>query len=172
MGKSKKNTFEFTDSCVIMYDSNGNSTLIDTDDYERVSEYHWIKDTNNKGYWRCTKRTKEHGRMLLHRFIMNFPKGLVDHKFHDLDDNRKNMLRSCNRNENNRNRHSTVGKSGYKGVTITPYGKYQARIYVNNKPVYLGTFDNIEQAVKIREEAEIKYFGEFRCRSENHSEES
>lgn len=172
MGKSKKNNFQFEEDYVIMYDSNGNSTLIDTDDYERVSQHHWIKDINNRGYWRCTKRTKEHGRMLLHRFIMNFPNGLVDHKFHDLDDNRKNMLRSCNKAENNRNKYSPVGVVGHRGIIITPIGKYQARITVNNKQVHLGTFDNIEEAIKIREEAEIKYFGDFRYRSVNYSEES
>lgn len=154
-----------------MYDSNGNFTLIDTDDFDKVSKYHWIKDSSN-GYWRCTKITKQHRRMLLHRFVMNFPIGFVDHKFHNLDDNRKSMLRPCNRNDNNRNKKSAIGKSGHKGITITPYGKFQARIYVDNKQVYLGTFDKIEEAIKIREEAEIKYFGEFRYRSVYQSEAS
>ena len=58
MGRNKKNVFEFTDNYVIMYDSNGNSTLIDIDDYEKVSKYHWIKDKNNRGYWRCTKELR------------------------------------------------------------------------------------------------------------------
>lgn len=120
MGKSKKNNFQFEENYVIMYDSNGNSTLIDIDDYERVSQYHWIKDINNKGYWRCTKRTKEYGRMLLHRFIMNFPNGLVDHKFHNLDDNRKSMLRPCSSNDNCRNKSISVSKTGHRGITLTP----------------------------------------------------
>ena len=40
--------------------------------------------------------------------------------------------------------------------------KWGARIVVNGKCIYLGYFANKEDAIKIRKEAEIKYFGEYR----------
>ena len=49
--------------------------------------------------------------------------------------------------------------SGYTGVSFDKKtNKWMARI---NK-VTLGYFENIEDAIKARKEAEIKYFGEFR----------
>lgn len=149
-----------------MYDTNQNCAIIDLDDYERVSKYHWLKDPKS-GYWRCTSITKEYGRVLLHRFIMNCPKGkVVDHKFLNRDDNRKSELRVCTTTDNNRNTSIPVGKSGYRGITVTKSGKFAVRIWVNNKAKNLGTFDRLEEAVKIRREAEKKYFGEYKVSRE------
>lgn len=36
--------------------------------------------------------------------------------------------------------------------------KYRARIQINKKPKHIGYFDNIEDAIKARKEAEEKYF--------------
>lgn len=37
--------------------------------------------------------------------------------------------------------------------------KYQAFINVNKKPKYLGTFDTIEEAAKVRKQAERDFWG-------------
>ena len=51
---------------------------------------------------------------------------------------------------------------GYTGVYWNKANKkWCSNIRVNNKPIYLGSFDLIEDAVKSRKEAEQKYFGEF-----------
>lgn len=51
--------------------------------------------------------------------------------------------------------------TGYVGVIlIKATGRYTARININYKAICLGTFDNIEDALKARINAEIKYFGE------------
>ena len=169
MGRYTYNTFRFEEEYLIMFDRRGNSVLLDLEDYSKVSKYHWLKDPSNN-YWRCTRKTKEHGRMLLHRFIMGMPSRsvVVDHKFHNLDDCRKSQLRCCSQTENMHNSYFDVSKSksGHRGITLTPKGKFQARIWLNDKMIYLGTFDKLEEAIKIREEAEIKYFGEYSYRGE------
>lgn len=39
--------------------------------------------------------------------------------------------------------------------------KWCSNIKVNNKTIYLGSFDLIDDAMRARKEAEQKYFGEF-----------
>lgn len=38
-------------------------------------------------------------------------------------------------------------------------GKWVASISKNNESVWLGTFTSFEDAIKVREEAELKYYG-------------
>ena len=57
----------------------------------------------------------------------------------------------------------STNTSGYKGVGFHKQrNKWRARIMVDNKDISLGLYDTIEEAIKARKEAEIKYFGEFR----------
>ena len=41
----------------------------------------------------------------------------------------------------------------------TQQGKWSAEIHVNNEHIRLGMFANFDDAVKAREEAELKYYG-------------
>lgn len=53
-------------------------------------------------------------------------------------------------------------KTGVKGVNFDKRsGKWQAQLQINKKKVLNKCFDNFEDAVKARKEAEEKYFGEF-----------
>ena len=40
--------------------------------------------------------------------------------------------------------------------------KWLAYITVNRKPIHLGYYKNLEDAIEARKQAEIKYFGEYR----------
>ena len=52
--------------------------------------------------------------------------------------------------------------SGTKGITWSKRNKrWLVRITVNNKRIYIDSFDNIEDAIIARKNAENKYFGEF-----------
>lgn len=53
----------------------------------------------------------------------------------------------------------STNKSGKTGVYYWK-GKWVARITYNNKDIYLGSSLDFEEAVKLRVEAELKYFGE------------
>lgn len=52
---------------------------------------------------------------------------------------------------------NTSGKSGVS--FYTQQGKWSAEIHVNNEHIRLGMFANFDDAVKAREEAELKYYG-------------
>lgn len=104
--------------------------------------------------------------LLLHRFIMNAPDGMVvDHKDRNTFDNRRSNLRICSQQGNVRNQTlSLANKSGHKGVywdvhIITP--KWKAYIEVNHKTIHLGYFTSYEDACVCREKAELKYFGKY-----------
>lgn len=55
------------------------------------------------------------------------------------------------------NRNSTTGATG---VAKTRIGNYRAYITVNRKQIHLGVFDDIEDAIAARKEAEQRYFAD------------
>lgn len=107
----------------------------------------------------------------LHRLIMKSPKGLVIHHINRNPlDNRRSNLRIATIQENLRNQIRPNNKTGKTGVSIQKYkytkeGKtihkkaYTAQIKINYKKIHLGFFKNLDDAIKTREEAEIKHFG-------------
>lgn len=99
----------------------------------------------------------------MHQLILDFPKDvIIDHINNKPYDNRKCNLRFATKQTNGINRpHNKNNKLGIKGVSQLANGKYMARIMVDYKNVYLGCFDNIEDAKQVRQDAEIKYFGEY-----------
>lgn len=132
------------------------STYIDLDDVDKVKKYKW-------GLEGRYIKNKEVGK--LHRFIMSCPEDkLVDHINHNSLDNRRKNLRICTYQQNNMNVSvSKRNKSGVVGVSFHKASKkWAARIKLNKKDIWLGSFEFIEDAIKARREAEIKYFGEYR----------
>ena len=43
----------------------------------------------------------------------------------------------------------------------TKQNKWSAEIVINNQKINLGFFDDVEEAIKVRKAAELKYFKEF-----------
>jgi hypothetical protein len=88
--------------------------LIDTADLERVrSRGIWfVKEFNKYGHYYVFGNTVVNGKRhteLLHRFLMEEPKGLdVDHINHDTLDNRRVNLRAVTHAENLRNRKKAI----------------------------------------------------------------
>lgn len=93
----------------------------------------------------------------IHRWIINCPEGLtVDHINHNPLDNRRCNLRICTQFENNKNKKSNT--SGHVGVYFYKQAKkWRAYITYKRKMISLGLFENIEDAIKARLEAEKKY---------------
>lgn len=52
-------------------------------------------------------------------------------------------------------------KRPYRGVVITPAGRWAARMILNKKTIYLGTFDTPELARDCYNRAASEHFGEF-----------
>lgn len=87
-----------------------------------------------------------------------FPDGQLDHINHDKDDNRIENLREVNQSQNFENVHNwSHNKTGRRGVSFAK-GRYQADIKVNRKTLYLGSYDNIVDAVAARMRGEREYF--------------
>ena len=146
---------------IIVYDNYGkeiNKALIDLDDIEKVKNYKWTFDG---------RYVRKSGKERLHRFIMNCPKDMVvDHINMNPLDNRKCNLRICTMQQNNFNKkEQTNNTSGRVGVTWDKQtNKWLAQIQVDGKNIKLGRFKNKEEAIRAREEAELKYFGEYKYR--------
>lgn len=156
-GKIVGNKYVVNEEVVTMYDSKGNSFTFDLEDLPKVQRYTWVV---SKGYVRNGNTN-----ILLHQYIMDCPKNkIIDH----IDGNPSNCVKSnmriCTKSQNNKNhRLSKNNTSGYTGVHYNKRAeKYEAFIYHDSKRVYLGCYSTLEEAVKVRKEAEEKYFGEYR----------
>jgi len=142
----------------------GMKALIDDEDYERIAKYKWhfshryavtaVYNGKNKKDCIC-----------MHNMLMNTPDGMeVDHIDGDGLNNRRSNLRICTHAENLRNQKLNVNnKFGVSGVCLHSCKRFfLTRIVVNRKVIHLGTFRTLEEAKRVRLEAEIKYFGDFR----------
>lgn len=83
----------------------------------------------------------------------------VDHKDGNGINNKWENLRSSCYSDNNKNkRRPSNNTSGHIGVSWhVVHKKWCSRIKVNQKQIYLGIFDDINDAIKARKDAEAKY---------------
>lgn len=144
--------------------------LIDEEDIEMCKPYTWVlhqyaHKSGTEYFYGQQAKCKSGGGVLLQRFLMSEPKGLVvDHINHNTLDNRRSNLRVCENRENIRNAKllNTNTTSGYKGVTWDKHSrKWMANIRVDYHKKTLGYFNTPEEAAKCRQAAELKYFGEY-----------
>jgi hypothetical protein len=157
----KYNTYNLTGEYGIGYTSSGEEFYFDLEDYDKIKDYCWCLNNN----YIITNSYIDNSVIYMHRLVMNCPDDMeVDHIFHDTWDNRKNKLRIVTISQNSMNAVLfSNNTSGVKGVNWEKRKeKWQARISINGKRIYLGSFDNFENAVKVRKEAELKYYGEYR----------
>ena len=138
--------------------------LIDVDDVSKIINRSWHKfnNGNNGVYLRGWDRDLKK-KIFLHRLILDAydPKIQVDHINGKINDNRKSNLRFATIQQNITNRDKPLtNTSGYKGV-FKRGDKYQASIGVNGSKIYLGIYNNPEDAALAYNKACIEYFGEF-----------
>lgn len=88
---------------------------------------------------------------------------VIDHINHNGLDNRKCNLRICTNQENICNCEIPKNnKSGCKGVYwAKDKQKWTVQVTINNKTKYIGSYENLEDAIKARQEASKKYYGDF-----------
>lgn len=92
-----------------------------------------------------------------------FPKEQTDHLNGIKSDNSIKNLREATASENMLNRkHFKNSASPFKGISFHKgQGKWTAKIQVNKKRLWLGSFNTINSAVKAYKEAAIKLHGNF-----------
>ena len=139
--------------------------LVDDSDYGWLSLWKW--SLNKNGYiYRSVWSNGEHSTISMHRFIMDTPADLqVDHKNHDITDNRRSNLRNCTCAENSYNRHSRRGSfSRHRGVYWeSGRGKWRAEIRRGRERVRIGRYGNEIAAAKAYNVKAKELFGEFAC---------
>lgn len=162
--RKKENIIIGEDDYIII----NNKVLIDKEDLDLILSFDRYVSINKSGYALMWVNDKE---LFLHRLIMGlsdrFNKNdnlIVDHINGNKLDNRKSNLRICTKNKNPINcdiyKNNTSGEKGvYWNKKLQ---KWVAAIQCNNQPHHLGVFENFEDAVKARKEAEDKYFGEYK----------
>ncbi|WP_407543740.1 AP2 domain-containing protein (plasmid) [Deinococcus radiomollis] len=146
---------------VILHLTQGKSCLIDSDQYEEVSQFVWHVTTHGyvarKYKGACGKQKQEY----LHRRLCRNPQGLfVDHINLNKLDNTMNNLRTCSQLENN---HNIPGKTGkYKGVHRSrKAGRWVAQIRENGKTISLGSFSSEVEGAEAYDRAAQRIYGEF-----------
>ena len=130
--------------------------------FASLSQFHWGYDRGYAARW--FYKDGHHHKVYMHRQIKGLTAGdkrEVDHKDSDGLNNRDSNLRFSSRVTNSHNTGKHVDNtSGYKGVE-KHRKKWSARIMVNGKKLYLGTFDTPELAARARDTATKKHHPKF-----------
>jgi hypothetical protein len=142
----------------------GKVAIIDADRYEWAMQWNWYAHYNRctRSYYAARRgRRDEPNEVWLHRQLLGESEGDVDHINHQTLDNRMVNLRPATRAQNQSNRGpQSNNTSGCPGV-YRSRNSWLAQIKSGGKQIYLGLFDNIDDAIKARQAGEIKYFGEY-----------
>lgn len=168
----KGNTYKDCDGYMIGCDSKGNQFKIDTTDYESCKHYCWTTTTraSTKGKYFCSRMSRkssyEHRIKMLHNFIWelhhgNIPEGfLVDHFNQDPSDCRISNLRLADKSLNAIN--CGIRSNNASGITGVCRNKNGWRAFINykGKRIELGRRQNKTEAICLRLQAELKYYGE------------
>lgn len=136
-------------------------SLIDLEDVVKTNKYKWHLDS--VGYVSNSGHIKKNIKSIrLHNFLLR-KKG-IDHISRNRLDNRRNNLRKASSSLNSFNKKiQSNNTSGCCGVHKNKWENsgFVAIIQVNYKTIRVGNFQNFNDAVKARKEAELKYFGEI-----------
>ena len=166
--------WHLADGTTVLFDINGKEIYIDTEDFDKIKHITWRaheppKNRSKEDTWyafggKWNKEAKKWTQYALHRYIMGVLEDddiQIDHIDLDGLNNKRNNLRKATQIENAR--HKSLYKNNELGFTgVRQLGnKFEARIRMNGNLISLGICDDIEEAKRLRLEAEKKYFGEF-----------
>lgn len=162
MGKKKYNQYDLSGEYGIGWTNNTNQEFyFDLEDYDKIKDYCWGEHILTNGYHALEARDASTNKIV--RFNWLIVGKYYDHINRNTLDNRKNNLRSANKSENGAN--SKVPKNNVSGIIgvswMTRDRCWRAKLTKDNQIVLLKYFQNKNDAIKARLNAEMKYFKEF-----------
>ena len=135
---------------------------IDAEDFNIINKYSWCEvAVSNKRYHKLQAYDCSNGKLIFLHQILGFKN--YDHVDRNPLNNRRHNLRQVTYVENAQNRSIRSDNiSNVTGVGFRTKNKcWRARIQVNGNPIYIGDFNDKDEAIRARLLAEQKYFGEF-----------
>ena len=143
----------------------GKVALVDAADLPLLAEYQWYANRlGGKGWYAVGNNGPE--KVLMHKVLVEAGDGMeIDHASRDGLDNRRRNLRVCTRAENAANSSKREGgTSGYKGVYWHHgAGKWVAQVSPSGKTIYLGLYEDEEDAARAYDAAALEHYGDFAC---------
>lgn len=141
----------------------GKFTIVDDDIFDRFCNLKWQAHFSN-GNWYAVREIwidKSHKTLRMHSLIMG--RSFIDHISGDGLDNRRENLRLATPTQNQQNKaKKKFLSSKFKGVAWhKDTGKWQSRITLNRKTIYLGIFGNEIDAARAYDKKAKELFGEF-----------
>lgn len=142
--------------------------IVDDDDFEYLKHYTWSFDRYTNRV-RCNSKYAPSRRLnLIIAIVNNLNSSSAEYKLiyrnNNILDNRKSNLElSTTKNINLRsNRKQQRATSKYRGVDFHKKNrKWVARIKVNKNQIYLGSFQDQNNAAEAYNEAAVKYHGQY-----------
>ena len=171
--KHKTNTYDLSGDYGIGWTSNTNIEFyFDLEDYDKIKDYCWHETIGKDGLHRLRAYNPQTEKQITMHVLL----GYTNHDHIDRNElnNRKNNLRPCTNTENNYNRKRfSNNTSGCTGVTfIQKEQKWRAFLYKNNQLVLNASFNNKEDAIKARKEAEKIYCNGFNPTDNNKEDDT
>ena len=152
----KENKYNLTGDYGVLWATNTNEEVyFDLNDSDIILKHTWYIGKNGYPSTNIDEKTTT-----LHAFLGY---KWCDHKNRNKKDNRRENLRLCTQQENCRNSSlRSDNTSNIIGVNIIKSrNQWEARIWNNGKTIRLGYFNNKEDAIIARLQAECDYYGEF-----------
>lgn len=156
-----RNKYDLSGEYGIGYTKKGEEFYFDLEDYDKIKDYQWvIKDGYCETITWNPSDSSQH-KLRLHRLIMGVENikdfnCQVDHININPLDNRKANLRIVDNKTNNANKNPYRADGSKIGVRKFR-NKWVADIIINHNVIRLGRYDNYEDAVQARLNAEKKY---------------
>lgn len=134
---------------------------IDAEDYDKIKDMCFCLHYKSKNYYQIFSR--KYGK--LHRVILGIPPEnmVIDHANRNTFDNRKINLRFVTYSQNCWNRSTNyAGTSKFKGVCLDKKrNKWRAQIKLHGKGMFIGRYNDEEDAARAYDEKATELFGEF-----------
>jgi hypothetical protein len=131
-------------------------TIIDKEDWERVSKYRWtVHNESGNLYVRSSDRSQ----IRIHRLIMNAPSNMfVDHIDNNTLINIKSNLQICTLQQNSAKQKSRT--NSIRGIRFRD-NKWEVSIETHGRTLYLGRHKDLVDAMKAYNRVATILFGSF-----------